>query len=77
MLITCFLGHSIYGPTYDDEESHLSHSSKGILAMANTGKDTNGSQFYITLVKARWLDSSHVVFGKVSKGLVNIQINKY
>ncbi|XP_067933301.1 uncharacterized protein [Watersipora subatra] len=62
-------GHSIYGPTYDDEETHLSHFSKGIIAMANTGKNTNGSQFYITLVKARWLDRNHVIFGKVIKGL--------
>lgn len=49
----------------------MSHVSKGILGMANTGRNTNGSQFYITLVKARWLDSSHVVFGKVIKGLVS------
>lgn len=75
MLISGWLrilaGHSIYGPTFDDEEFHMSHASKGYLAMANTGKNSNGSQFYITLVKARWLDHSHVVFGKVTKGMVS------
>ena len=64
-------GHSIYGATFDDEAFELSHVSKGWLGMANTGKNTNGSQFYITLVRARWLDKSHVVFGKVIKGLVS------
>jgi len=65
-------GHSIYGATFDDEVFELSHVSKGWLGMANTGKNTNGSQFYITLVRARWLDKSHVVFGKVIKGLTAV-----
>lgn len=55
----------------------MSHVSRGILGMANTGKNTNGSQFFITLVKARWLDRSHVVFGKVVKGLVSLIFIKY
>ena len=52
----------------------MRHLSPGYLGMANTGPNSNGSQFYITLVKARWLDNHHVVFGKVIKGLVIISL---
>ena len=61
-------GSSIYGEKFNDEEFVLSHRAAGWLAMANHGKDTNGSQFYILLTKARWLDGKHVVFGKVISG---------
>jgi len=61
-------GASIYGTRYNDEPFVLSHRAAGWVAMANHGADTNGSQFYILLQKARWLDGKHIVFGKVVKG---------
>jgi len=59
---------SIYGERFNDENFVLSHRSAGWVAMANHGVDTNGSQFYILLTKARWMDGKHVVFGKVIRG---------
>ena len=59
-------GASIYGDYFDDEDYVLSHRSGGWVSMANIGKDTNNSQFFILLNRARWLDTKHVVFGKVN-----------
>ncbi len=64
-------GTSIYGDRFNDEEFILSHRSAGWVAMANHGENSNGSQFYILLTKARWLDNKHVVFGKVIEGMVS------
>ena len=66
-------GKSIFGHRFNDEAFILSHRSAGWIAMANHGPDTNGSQFYILLTKARWLDNKHVVFAKVTKGFEVIQ----
>ncbi|XP_059160120.1 uncharacterized protein LOC131943852 isoform X1 [Physella acuta] len=59
---------SIYGEYFNDENFIISHTSGGIVSMANKGRDTNGSQFFLSLGASRFFDKKHVAFGKVVKG---------
>jgi cyclophilin family peptidyl-prolyl cis-trans isomerase len=62
-------GESIYGSKFSDENFYVKHDAAGLLSMANSGPNTNGSQFFITFKPTPHLNGRHVVFGKVVEGL--------
>ena len=66
-------GMSIYGEKFDDEGFQFKHDKPGLLSMANSGPNTNGSQFFITTVATPHLDNMHVVFGQLVKGLEHLE----
>ncbi|GBE81870.1 cyclophilin-like domain-containing protein [Sparassis latifolia] len=67
-------GTSIYGQKFEDEiHPELRFTGAGILAMANSGPNTNGSQFFLTLAPTPYLDNKHTIFGRVSSGMRVLQ----
>jgi peptidyl-prolyl cis-trans isomerase-like 1 len=67
-------GESVFGGKFEDEiTSELKHTGAGILCMANSGPNSNGSQFFITLAPTPWLDGKHTIFGRVHSGMKIVQ----
>ena len=71
-------GESIWGKPFEDEfKPNVIFDKPGLLAMANRGKNTNGSQFFITVAPAMWLNGGYTIFGKVIKGFDSVlKINR-
>ncbi len=67
-------GQSVWGKPFDDEcDPSVCFTKPGLLAMANAGPSTNGSQFFIPTAETPWLDGRHTIFGEVTKGYDVVQ----
>ena len=67
-------GESLWGGKFEDELSDkVTFERKGLLAMANAGPGTNGSQFFITTVPTPWLNDHHTIFGEVTSGYDTVE----
>jgi peptidyl-prolyl cis-trans isomerase A (cyclophilin A) len=67
----CPEGSGRGGPGYkfeDEFHKSLRHDKVGLLSMANSGPNTNGSQFFVTVAETTWLDNKHAIFGEVIEG---------
>ena len=72
----CPDGNGRGGPGYtipDEFHAELTHDSEGVLSMANSGPNSGGSQFFVTLAPTAWLDGKHAVFGKVIEGIETVR----
>ncbi|KAB0795628.1 hypothetical protein PPYR_12467 [Photinus pyralis] len=68
-------GKSIWGKPFEDEfRPNLTHTGRGVLSMANSGKNTNGSQFFITFRSCKHLDNKHTIFGRLVGGMDTLTI---
>ena len=67
-------GESVYGGKFEDEITrNLKHVGAGVVSMANSGPNSNGSQFFVTLKPCPFLDGKHTIFGRIHSGMAVIE----